>query len=92
MVKMDFVSWLHVEAKTFEFLVVDGASILQLEERRRGLSHVVFVGKLCTGWLRIIVEALVCNTELLEFVNRLERAPRLSSFREIPMGQAAFWR
>jgi hypothetical protein len=92
MVKMDFVSWLHVEAKTFEFLVADGAFILWLEERRRGLSCVVFMGKLCIGWLRIIVEVLVCNTELLGFVSCLERAPRLSLFREVPMGQAAFWR
>lgn len=63
---MDFASWLHVEAKTFEFSVAD---VLQLEESRRGLSCVVFMGKLCVEWLRFKVEALVRNTKVKKFIH-----------------------
>lgn len=58
--------------------MVDGASVLRLEERRRGLPHVVFMGKLCFEWMRFKVEALVHNTEVKKFIH---------SFRE---GSKAF--
>jgi hypothetical protein len=32
--------------------VAEGASVLRLEERRRGLSPGAFLGKLCTAWLK----------------------------------------
>jgi hypothetical protein len=46
-----------VEAKTFEFSVVEGALVLQLEERR-GFSCVVFLGSLC-AWLKSTMEELL---------------------------------
>jgi hypothetical protein len=46
-----FLSRFGVEAKKFDFSVREGASVLGLEERRRGLPHVAFLGSLCTGWL-----------------------------------------
>lgn len=47
-----------MEAKTFEFSVVEGALVLQLEERRRGFSCVVFLGTLC-AWLKLTMEELL---------------------------------
>lgn len=36
--------WFFVEAKTFVFSVVEGASVLRLKERRKRFSDVVFLG------------------------------------------------
>jgi hypothetical protein len=51
-----------VEAKKFELSVGEGASMLRLEERRRGFSHLMFLAALCSGWLSSTVEELVCNS------------------------------
>jgi hypothetical protein len=67
-----------LKQKLFEFSVVDGASVLRLEERRRGLPHKVFMGNLCFEWMRFKVEVLVHNTEVKKFIH---------SFRE---GSKAF--
>lgn len=73
---MDFVSQFHVEAKTFEFSVVNGASVLRLEERRRGLSSVMFLGKLCIDWLITMVEALVRNLEASKFIKSFQEGSK----------------
>jgi hypothetical protein len=49
-----------VEVKKFDFSVRKGASVLCVEERRKGRSHVAFMGSLCIGWLLSMVEELVC--------------------------------
>lgn len=65
---MDFVRRFYVEAKTFKLSMVEGALVLQLEERRGGLSCVAFMGILCTAWLIGTMEELVCNSRTKEFI------------------------
>jgi hypothetical protein len=51
--------WFTVQAKSFEFSVVEGASVLRVEERRKGFSGVVYLGPLCTAWLASTLEELL---------------------------------
>jgi hypothetical protein len=65
---MDFVRRFYLEAKTFELLVVEGASVLRLEERRKGLSCVAFLELMYTTWLKSMMEELVCISVKNEFI------------------------
>lgn len=65
---MVFLRRFFVEAKNFKLLMEDGASILRLEERRRGFSHVAFLGSLCYVWLLSVVEELVRHSGTKDFI------------------------
>jgi len=67
-VKMGFVSWFYVKAKSFKVLVAGGAFVLHFVEMSLGFSCVVFLGKLCAAWLKSTVEVVVCNPEAIEFI------------------------
>jgi hypothetical protein len=67
-----------MEAKKFELLVGEGASVLRLEERRRGFSHVAFLGALCTGWLSSTVEELVRNSGSTDFIKSFREGSKVS--------------
>jgi hypothetical protein len=41
--------WCCVEAKSFVFMVVEGASVVRLEERRRNFSGLVLLGAQSVG-------------------------------------------
>jgi hypothetical protein len=58
-----------VEAKTFVFSVVDGKSVLWVEERRKGFSGAVCLGSLCIVWLISKMEWVLRNTGVEEFVD-----------------------
>jgi hypothetical protein len=60
-------TWCFMEAKTFVFSVVEGASVVRLEERR-GFSGLVFLGAQCTAWLVSMVEELLWFPGDKEFV------------------------
>lgn len=57
---MDYMSWFYIESKFFELSVPKGRSVLQLVERRHGLSHVMPVGKFSVARLKTLTEKLVC--------------------------------
>jgi hypothetical protein len=58
-----------VEAKTFVFSVVDGKSVLWVEERRRGFSGAVCLGSMCIVWLVSKMERVLRNTGDEDFVD-----------------------
>jgi hypothetical protein len=51
--------WCCVEAKMFVFTVVEGASVVRLEERRRNFSGLVLLGAQSVGWLVSTMESLL---------------------------------
>jgi hypothetical protein len=48
-----------VEAKSFLFTVVEGASVVRLEERRGNFSGMILLGAHMFGWLVSTVESLL---------------------------------
>lgn len=65
-----------MEAKTFVLSVVEGASVMRLEERRKGISGVVFLGTQCIAWLVSKVEELSLLSEDTEFVKSFREGPK----------------
>jgi len=51
--------WCCVEAKTFVFTVVEGASVVRVEERRRKSSGLVLLGAQSIGWLFSTLESVL---------------------------------
>jgi hypothetical protein len=51
--------WCWVEAKSFVFTMVEGASLVRLEERRRNFSGLVLLGAQSVGWLASTIESLL---------------------------------
>lgn len=48
-----------MESKTFVFLVVEGASVVRVEERRRKFSGLVLLGAQSIGWLFSTLESVL---------------------------------
>jgi hypothetical protein len=48
-----------MEAKSFVFTVVEGASVERLEETRRNFSRLVLLGAHSVGWLVSTMESLL---------------------------------
>jgi hypothetical protein len=65
---MAFLRRFFVEAKNFELSVGEGASVLRLEEKRKGISNVLCLGLLGVGWLVATVENLVAELDSKAFV------------------------
>lgn len=72
--------WFFVKAKTFVFSVVEGASVLLLEERR-GFSGVMFMGTQGTAWLVSTVEDLLQFLDAKEFVKSSGEGPKVLIIR-----------
>jgi len=51
--------WCCVEAKMFVFSVVEGASVVRVEERRRNFSRLVLLGAQSIGWLFSTLESVL---------------------------------
>jgi hypothetical protein len=51
--------WCWVEAKSFVFSVVEGASVVRVEGRRRNFSGLVLLGAQSIGWLVSTMESLL---------------------------------
>lgn len=49
--------------------MVEGGFVVHLVEWRSGFSRVAFLGKLCVAWLKSMVEALVRNPEVKDFIH-----------------------
>lgn len=69
--------WFFVEAKTFVFSVVEGASVLRVEERRKGFSGVVYLGTQCIAWLASKVEELSRLPAGNEFIRSFREGPKV---------------
>jgi hypothetical protein len=54
------------------------SSVLRLEERRRGFSHVAFLGSLCSGWLSSTMEELVRNTDSKDFIKSFREGSKVT--------------
>jgi hypothetical protein len=57
-----------VESKSFVFLVLDGASVLRVEEKRKGFFNEVLLSNQCTIWLALTMEILLGFPGDKEFV------------------------
>jgi len=75
--RLEMERWFFVEAKTFMFSIVKGASVLRLEERRRGFSGVVFLGSQCTAWLASTVVELTRLPSAKEFIKSFREGPKV---------------
>jgi hypothetical protein len=60
--------WCWVETKSFVFLMVEGASVVRVEERRRNFSGLVLLGALSIGWLVSTMESLLWFSGDKDFV------------------------
>jgi hypothetical protein len=73
---MAFLRRFFVEAKSFELSVGEGASVLRLEEKRKGLSNVLCLGLLGVGWLASTVENLVAELGSKVFAKSFREGPK----------------
>jgi hypothetical protein len=74
-----FLSRFGVEAKKFDLSMRVGASVLWLEERRKGLSHIEFLGSLCSGWLLCTVGELVRFSGSKDFIKSFRECLRVTT-------------
>jgi hypothetical protein len=66
-----------VEAKSFVLSVLDGASVLQDEEKRKGFFSEILLSNQCTGWLSSTMEALLGFLGDKEFVKSFEEGTKV---------------
>jgi hypothetical protein len=69
--------WCCVEAKTFVFTVVEGASVVRLVERRKSYSGLVILSYQSLGWLASTMESLQwCQAEK-EFIKSFREGSKV---------------
>jgi len=66
-----------VEAKSFVFTVVEGASVVRLEERRRNFSGLVLLGPQSVGWLISMMESLLWYPGEKDFVRSFREGSKV---------------
>jgi hypothetical protein len=66
-----------VEAKSCVFTVVEGASVVRLEERRRNFSGLVLVGAQSVGWLVSTMESLLWYPGEKDFVRSFREGSKV---------------
>jgi hypothetical protein len=66
-----------VEAKSFVFTVVEGASVVRLEERRRNFSGLVLLGAQSVGWLVSTMESLLWYPGEKDFVRSFREGSKV---------------
>lgn len=81
-----------VEAKSFHFAVVEGFTVLRVEERRRGFSCVVRLSKLCFGWLKSTLEELGRSSDTKNFIKSSVKFQWFLSLVEMVTILAGTWR
>jgi len=57
-----------VESKTFVFSVLDGASVLRVEEKRKSFSGELILSSQCSEWLASTLEILLDFLEDQDFI------------------------
>jgi hypothetical protein len=85
-----FLSRFSVEAKKFDLSMREEAFVLQLEERRKGLPHVAFLGLLCTGWLLSMMEELVHFSGSKDFIKSSREGLRVTTAQRGSNSSARF--
>jgi hypothetical protein len=70
-----------VEAKSFVFSVLDVASVLRVEEKRKDFSGEVLLSNQCTEWLVSMMELLMGSSRDSDFVKSLGRGQRCQSYK-----------
>ncbi len=70
-----------VEAKSFRFSVVEGTSDLRLEEKRKGSSWYAVLGSSCSAWLLSMVEEVLGNLEIEDFVKYFREGTKATILR-----------
>jgi hypothetical protein len=66
-----------VESKTFVFLVLDGASMLRVGEKRKSFSGEIFISSPCFEWLASTLEILVGYPEDQDFIKSFREGSRV---------------
>jgi len=69
--------WCCVEAKTFVFTVVEGASVVRLEERRKSFSGLVLLSAQSLEWLALTMENLQWCPEEKDFIRSLREGSKV---------------
>jgi hypothetical protein len=59
-----------VESKSFVLLVLDGASVLWVKEKRKGFFSEVLLSNQCTVWLASIMGVLLGSLDIKSLLNR----------------------
>jgi hypothetical protein len=66
-------------AKEFEISAGEGSSVLRLQEKRKGYSHVAFLGSSCTtGWLSSSAKGVVCNSDSKDFIKSFREGSKVT--------------
>jgi len=73
--------WCWVEAKSFVFSVVEGASVVRVEERRRNFSGLVLLGAQSIGWLVSMMESLLWFPGDKDFVRSFREGSKVLIIR-----------
>jgi hypothetical protein len=66
-----------VESKSFAFLVLGGASMLRLEERRKNFLGVVILNSQSSEWLALMLEVLLGFPEEQYFVKSFREGSKV---------------
>jgi hypothetical protein len=74
--------WCWVEAKSFVFTVVEGASVVRLEERRRNFLGLVLLGAQSVGWLASTMESLLWFPGDKDFVRSFKEGSKVLIVRQ----------
>jgi hypothetical protein len=69
--------WCCVEAKTFVFTVVEGASVVRLEERRKSFSGLVLLSAQSIEWLALTMENLQWCPEEKDFIRSFREGSKV---------------
>jgi hypothetical protein len=80
-----------VEAKSFAFSVVEGDSVLRLEERE-GLYQCSVLGFQCIAWLVLTVEEFLRNPDVKDFVKSFWEDSKILIVEEAVIRLAGTWR
>jgi hypothetical protein len=70
-----------VESKSFVLLVLDGVSVLRVEEKRKGFFGEVLLSNQCTAWLGSTIEVFLGFLEDKEFVKSFREGTKVLILR-----------
>jgi hypothetical protein len=70
-----------VEAKSFLFSMGQGSAELMVAEKRKAFAGVVLLGSLCTAWLLSMVEEVLRNPRVGDFVKSYREGSKVTIVR-----------
>jgi hypothetical protein len=68
----------YVEAKSFMFLMGEGSTELKVAEKRKAFPGVVLLGSRCTAWLLLMVEEVLRNPGVDDFVKSFREGSKVT--------------